>query len=150
MNNPRTSQEAVQYVFNSHKSELITYYPAEFKIAWENRYVWKICMNLVSAVCRPAGHKIHISALLGKGHLLLVMFHIPCQRHCRATGILCLDILNSKLTASVKCYKFDMLETFNICSFSKINALNNETANPSSVKLFQKYTVHKLKNVTGG
>jgi hypothetical protein len=29
--NPLTSQEAVQYVFNSHKSELITYYPAEFK-----------------------------------------------------------------------------------------------------------------------
>jgi hypothetical protein len=39
MKNPRTSQEAVQYVFNSHKSELIKYYPAEFKIARENRYV---------------------------------------------------------------------------------------------------------------
>jgi hypothetical protein len=37
--NPRTSQEAVQYVSNSHKSELIIYYPAEFKIARENRYV---------------------------------------------------------------------------------------------------------------
>ncbi len=30
--NPRTSEEAVQYVFNSHQSELITYYPAEFKL----------------------------------------------------------------------------------------------------------------------
>ncbi len=39
MKNPRTSEEVVQYVFNSHKSELITYYPAEFKIARENRYV---------------------------------------------------------------------------------------------------------------
>ncbi len=53
----RTSLEAVQYVFNSPKGELITYYPAEFKIARENRYVWKICMILVSVVCRPAGHK---------------------------------------------------------------------------------------------
>ncbi len=55
--NPRTSLEAVQYVFNSPKGELITYYPAEFKIARENRYVWKICIILVSVVCRPAGHK---------------------------------------------------------------------------------------------
>ncbi len=35
-----------------------TYYPAEFKIARENRYVGKIRMILVSVVCRPAGHKI--------------------------------------------------------------------------------------------
>ncbi len=55
--NPGTSAEAVKYVFNSPNSELITYYPAEFKIAWENRYVEKICMILVSVVCRPAGHK---------------------------------------------------------------------------------------------
>jgi hypothetical protein len=32
-------EEAVYYVVNSHKSELITYYPAEFEIARENRYV---------------------------------------------------------------------------------------------------------------
>ncbi len=51
-------ERAVKYVFNSQKSELSTNYPAEFKIAGENRYVWKFCMNLVSAVCRPAGHKI--------------------------------------------------------------------------------------------
>jgi hypothetical protein len=36
---------------------LVTYYPAEFKIARENRYIRKICMILVSAVGRPAGHK---------------------------------------------------------------------------------------------
>ncbi len=55
--NPRTSQEAVQYVFDSHKRELITYYPAEFKIARQTGYVRKIRMNLVSVACRPAGHK---------------------------------------------------------------------------------------------
>jgi hypothetical protein len=58
MKNPRTSQErAVQYVFNFPWGQLITYSPAEFKIARENRYSKKICMILVSAVCRPAGHK---------------------------------------------------------------------------------------------
>ncbi len=56
--NPRTSEEAVQYVSNLPQGELITYYPAEFKITRENRYVQKICMILVSVVCRPAGHKI--------------------------------------------------------------------------------------------
>jgi hypothetical protein len=34
----------------------ITYYTANFKIARENSYVWKICNNPVGAVCRPAGH----------------------------------------------------------------------------------------------
>jgi hypothetical protein len=35
---------------------LITYYPAEFKIVRQID-VRKIRMNLVSVVCRPAGHK---------------------------------------------------------------------------------------------
>jgi hypothetical protein len=33
------------------------YYPAEFKIARENRYVKTNRMILLSTVCRPAGHK---------------------------------------------------------------------------------------------
>ncbi len=68
--NPRTSDEAVQFVFISHKSELFTYYPAAFKIVRENRYVWKICMILVSVVCRPAGHKIFYVPLAYILHLL--------------------------------------------------------------------------------
>jgi hypothetical protein len=35
------------------------YYPADFKIARENRYIRKICMILVSVVCRPSGHKMY-------------------------------------------------------------------------------------------
>jgi hypothetical protein len=45
----------------------MTYYPAEFKIAWENRYIWIFCMNLISAVCRPAGHRIDITELETSG-----------------------------------------------------------------------------------
>jgi hypothetical protein len=39
-------------------TQLVTYFPAEFKIARENRYIRKICMILLSAVCRPVGRKI--------------------------------------------------------------------------------------------
>jgi hypothetical protein len=44
----------------------ITYYPAEFKIAHENRYVGKICMNLASAVCRPVELKFLNNLILLK------------------------------------------------------------------------------------
>ncbi len=37
--------------YNSPKGQLVTYYPAEFKIARENRYIRKICMILKSAEC---------------------------------------------------------------------------------------------------
>jgi hypothetical protein len=45
-------------VCSSQSLGIVTYIlPAEFKIARENRYVWKISMSLVSTVCRPAGYK---------------------------------------------------------------------------------------------
>ncbi len=40
---------------------MTTYYPTEFKIARDNRYIYKISMSLVSAECRPAGHKKYIN-----------------------------------------------------------------------------------------
>jgi hypothetical protein len=59
---------------------LVTYYPAEFKIARENRYIRKICMILVSAVCRPAGHKIFKSTAPVNGKMYSVSLSIMLTR----------------------------------------------------------------------
>ncbi len=83
-----TGSGIVCTIFNSPKGELITYYPAEFKIARENRYVWKICMILVSVVCRPAGHKTDFAMIFQfDAHLtdfvpvfvLAQIFHSHCK-----------------------------------------------------------------------